>query len=84
VVRLHRPAAADCREGRNGGEGDRHAEQQWQATFDEGLVGSGEDEGEHWQYARTQDRQNTAQIGNNEEQHWFDLALSMFRQWCRD
>ena len=69
LVGLHGPAAADRRQRGDDGEGDRHAEQQRQAAFDERLVGAGEDEGQHRQDAGAENGQHAAEIGNHKQEH---------------
>ena len=69
LVGLHRPAAADRGQRGHDGEGHRHAEQHRQAALDEGLVGAGEDEGQHRQDARADDGQHAAEIGQDEQDH---------------
>ena len=64
-----RPAAADGGQRRDGGEGRGHAEQHRQAAAHERPVGPGEDEGQHRQDARADDRQHAAEIGQDEQDH---------------
>ena len=78
-----RPAAADRGEGRDAGEGDRHAGEQGQAVAQERPVGAGEDERQHRQDAGAEDGEDAAQIGEEEEQHQAGLNVSYrpLMQW---
>ena len=76
-VGLHRPAAADGGERRHEGEGRGHAQQHRQAALDEGLVGPGEDEGQHRQDARADDRQHAADIRQDEQDHGLQAARAV-------
>jgi len=67
LVGLRDPAAADGRQRRDERERERHAAEQRQAGAHERLVGAREDEGQHGQDARTQDRERAAEVSENNE-----------------
>ncbi len=66
---MNRPAAADGGKRSNAGKGERHTGEHRQRAADEGLPGTGKDEGKNRQDAWTEDRQHTCEIRNNQESH---------------
>ena len=69
LIGAHGPAAAEGRQGRHPGEGDRHADQQGQAVAHERPTGAGEDEGQDGQDTGADDGQGAGQIGEQEQDH---------------
>jgi hypothetical protein len=66
LVRLDRPAAADGGKRRDAYECDGHAKEQRQSSPQERLIGAGENEGQHRQDTRAEDRNDARQIGQNQ------------------
>ena len=68
-IGLDRPAAADRGQGGDERECRRHPDEHRQRTAHEAAAGAGEDEGQDRQDARAEDGQDSAQIGEQDEQH---------------
>ncbi|PZR80557.1 MAG: hypothetical protein DLM68_19445 [Hyphomicrobiales bacterium] len=77
LVRLDRPAAADGGKRRDAHECDGHAKEQRQTRSQERLIGAGENEGQHGQDTRAEDRKNAGQIRQNQKSHVVFLHLYM-------
>ncbi len=69
LVGLHRPAATERRQRRNGREGRRHADKHRQRAAQKRLAGAREDERQHRQDAGADDGQHAPEISENEEDH---------------
>ena len=67
LVGLGHPAAADRGKRRHECERERHAGEQRQAAAHEWLIGAREDERQHRQDARAENRQGAAEVGKNDE-----------------
>src|SRR5690606_36434171 len=69
IIGVDRPAAPYCGKCRHKRNRDGHACQHWQGAANEGLPGSGKDEGKDGEDAGAEDSQRSSEIGNNKKCH---------------
>jgi hypothetical protein len=80
LVRLDRLAATDGGKRRDAHECDGHAKEQRQSRSQERLIGAGENEGQHGQDTRAEDRKHARQIGQNQKSHLVFLSMRSNRR----
>jgi hypothetical protein len=84
LIGLDDPAAGNRRQGCNDGEGQRHPGKHRQTAARERPIRPGEDERQDRENARADDRQNAAEIRQEEQDHWLCASLgttpSFFRR----